>query len=63
MPADDHCPRCRGPLVAIEIRLSGTDLVMKSCSRCDVRFWSSEGNDLELAGVLGHEPARQPALR
>jgi hypothetical protein len=50
-------------LVAIEIRLSGSDLVMKSCSRCDVRYWSREGNELELAGVLGHEPARQPALR
>jgi hypothetical protein len=63
MPADDACPRCRGPLVAIEIRLSGNDLLMRSCSKCDVRWWSSAGEDVDLTGVLGHEPARQPALR
>jgi hypothetical protein len=63
MPADDACPRCRGPLVAIELPVKGKDLVMKSCSRCDVRFWSERGSDVDLTDVLGHEPARQPALR
>jgi hypothetical protein len=63
MPPDDACPRCRGPLVAIEITLSGKDLLMRSCSKCDVRFWSARGKDVDLTDVLGHEPARQPALR
>ena len=63
MPPDDACPRCRGPLVAIEITLSGKDLLMQSCSKCDVRFWSARGEDVDLTDVLGHEPARQPAVR
>jgi hypothetical protein len=63
MPPDDACPRCRGPLVAIEIPISGKALRMRSCSKCDVRFWSEGDKDVDLTDVLGHEPARQPALR
>ena len=64
MTNDDSCPRCRGPLVVIEIPISGKPLLMRSCSRCDVRYWSDEGgHDVDLTAVLGHEPARQPALR
>jgi hypothetical protein len=36
---------------------------MRSCSRCDMRFWRDGGHDVELPEVLGREPARQPALR
>jgi len=36
---------------------------MRSCSRCDVRFWFQHGHRVELPDVLGREPARQPALR
>jgi hypothetical protein len=36
---------------------------MRSCSRCDMRFWQQSGEDVELPDVLGREPARQPALR
>jgi hypothetical protein len=49
--------------VTIALRLTDSDLVMRSCSRCDRRFWEADGLDIELAGLLGREPLRQPALR
>jgi hypothetical protein len=57
------CPRCSGPVVEITIRLQSRELLMRSCSRCDIRIWCDEGEDVELTDVLGREPARQPALR
>ena len=54
---------CRGPLVSISLRIEGNEMDMRSCSRCDMRFWQHEGKDVELRDVLGREPARQPALR
>lgn len=59
----NECPHCHGPLVVIGLRLTESDLVMRSCSRCDRRFWESDGLDIELTGLLGREPLRQPALR
>gem|GEM_PF-3060087 len=62
---ESSCPRCHGHLVAIALQLEGRDLVMQSCSRCDVRFWHDAAEDaaVELTDVLGRDPARQPALR
>jgi hypothetical protein len=37
--------------------------MMQSCSRCDLRVWQVEGEDVELTDVLGRDLARQPALR
>jgi hypothetical protein len=54
---------CRGSLVSISLRLEGRSMEMRSCSRCDMRFWQDEDGDVELPDVLGREPARQPALR
>jgi hypothetical protein len=50
-------------LVSISLRLDGQEMEMRSCSRCDTRFWQQAGKDVELPDVLGREPARQPALR
>jgi hypothetical protein len=50
-------------LVCISLRLDGRDMDMRSCSRCDMRFWQQAGEDVDLPDVLGREPARQPALR
>jgi hypothetical protein len=36
---------------------------MQSCSRCDLRMWHDQDDDVELTKVLGRELARQPALR
>ncbi|HEY2812318.1 MAG TPA: hypothetical protein VGJ03_02520 [Acidimicrobiales bacterium] len=61
--AESFCPRCRGRLVTIALPLDGRDLVMQSCSRCDLRLWQDRGEEVELTEVLGRELARQPALR
>jgi len=57
------CPVCSGSLVSIALKLTDSELLMQSCSRCDRRFWRSDGDDIEITGVLGREPVRQPALR
>ena len=57
------CPLCHGPLVCITLPVEGHALEMRSCSRCDTRFWKESGSDVDLAEILGREPAYQPALR
>jgi hypothetical protein len=58
-----ECPTCKRPLVTITMTLSDIELQMRSCSKCDRRFWQSDGEDIELTGMLGRVPALQPALR
>ena len=58
-----QCPACHGPLVSITLPVEGHQLEMRSCSRCDMRFWRESGEDVDLAAVLGRELARQPSLR
>jgi hypothetical protein len=50
-------------LVTIALRLEARELVMQSCSRCDLRMWQDGGDEVQLTEVLGRELARQPALR
>ena len=45
------------------MNLLDSELLMRSCSRCDRRFWQADGEDVELIGMLGRVPMRQPALR
>ena len=47
------CPRCSAPLVQIRLASDGSDLVMRSCSRCDGRWWSRDGETADLGDVLG----------
>jgi hypothetical protein len=53
------CPSCLAPLV--EIRL-GDELTLRSCSRCDARFWTRGDAVLDLDGVLATvaETGRRP---
>ena len=48
----NRCPRCQTPFVEITITLGAAEATMRSCSQCDRRFWSSEGEHVELDGVL-----------
>lgn len=48
--------------MSIELKLDN-ELVMRSCSHCDRRFWEADGRGIDLTGILGREPMRQPALR
>jgi len=47
------CPNCRGArLVQIGLRLKERKVTMHSCSRCDTRWWDSDGKRLGLTNVL-----------
>ncbi len=48
------CPTCRlSQLVEISVRMGDRNLTMRSCSRCEGRWWDSDGERLDLPGVLG----------
>jgi len=47
------CPRCAAPLVEIRLAAAASNLVMRSCSRCDGRWWSRDGESADLHEVLG----------
>lgn len=49
---EEQCPRCDAPVVEITIRVDGRDVLMQSCSNCEGRWWSSDGEALALGGVL-----------
>jgi Zn-finger nucleic acid-binding protein len=44
------CPNCAAPLVHLQM---GDDLLLRSCSRCDSRWWSRGDEPAELDEVLG----------
>ena len=48
-----QCPVCRrSRLVEIDLKISEEPVRMRSCSRCDTRWWERSGELLELDGVL-----------
>ena len=48
------CPRCDAKLVEITIRVDGDDVLMRSCSNCEGRWWYRDGEAMGLDGVLNH---------
>lgn len=57
---DDHqdamtteCTQCGGPIVEIVLANDGSNLTMRSCSKCDAREWENDGEPVELDDVLG----------
>jgi hypothetical protein len=60
------CPECDGPMIEIALANGDSPLVMRSCSRCDAREWSSAGQGIDLTSALrelsesggGKRPAR-----
>ena len=47
------CPRCtRSMLVEIALTMKDRQVTMRSCSKCDSRWWASDGEDLALPRVL-----------
>jgi hypothetical protein len=48
-PSAPQCPSCAAPLV--EIRL-GEELTLRSCSRCDSRWWLRGDSPADLEQVL-----------
>jgi transposase-like protein len=48
-----NCPRCKtSRLVDIQVTLREQLVTMHSCSRCDSRWWESEGQSLALQRVV-----------
>ena len=48
-----ECPSCSSSrLVEIDITLQERRVTMHSCSRCDTRWWDSEGELVPLVSVL-----------
>ena len=47
------CPRCtRSMLVEIALTMKYRKVTMRSCSRCDTRWWNSDGESLGLPNIL-----------
>jgi hypothetical protein len=46
------CEVCSHEVVEIGLNVDGSRLVMRSCSVCDTRTWSRDGDGVALDGVL-----------
>lgn len=47
------CPNCRaGHVVEIDLTVGLRPVTMRSCSRCDTRWWQGGDDPIPLAGVL-----------
>jgi hypothetical protein len=55
------CERCERPVVVIQMELTGTEAAMRSCTYCDTRRWSLDGNTVGLDDVLAAVPSRRAA--
>jgi hypothetical protein len=47
-----RCPGCGRAFVEITLDVGGDDLIMRSCSNCDIRSWHGPDGELALDGVL-----------
>lgn len=41
--APDPCPDCGAPLAAVTMHADDRAVTMRSCSRCDRRWWTADG--------------------
>lgn len=48
------CPTCARPVVRIGLVKDGRDVEMRSCSRCDTRWWTVDGLPADPTEVLAH---------
>ena len=54
------CPSCgTNKVVAIKLNVSEQRVTMRSCGRCDKRWWDSEGEQIDLTNVLDLAAARR----
>lgn len=49
---ETRCSGCGRAFVEITIDVGGEDVVMRSCSNCDIRSWHGPSGELALDGVL-----------
>lgn len=54
-----RCPTCRATtLVGIDLQIKGERVTMRSCARCELRWWEKDGERLALPSVLEFVAAR-----
>ena len=47
------CPKCGARrLVEIQVKLSGREVTLHSCSKCDTRWWDEEGEVIDVSEVI-----------
>lgn len=47
------CPTCRDKkLVEITLQAGSKNLILRSCSACETKWWESDGDEVALDGVL-----------
>lgn len=47
-----RCEACGVELVTIRMVVDGSDLIMESCQRCDIRRWQLAGQHIDLQRAL-----------
>ncbi|MEZ5320799.1 MAG: hypothetical protein R2698_01720 [Microthrixaceae bacterium] len=47
-----RCPNCGDTVVEIRLVIDHSDLMMRSCSTCEVRSWHRGGEQVDLHGIL-----------
>ena len=50
--APARCDRCAAPVVEITLAHGSSTMTMRSCSVCDTRSWSTDGEALGFDTVL-----------
>jgi hypothetical protein len=50
--ASARCEKCDAPVVEISLARGDSTMTMRSCSACDTRRWSSDGEALAFDSVL-----------
>ena len=53
-----RCGGCGRTFVEITLDIGGDDVIMRSCSNCDVRTWHGPEGELPLDGVLADLSAK-----
>ena len=47
------CAHCRADvLVEIRVTIAGTQFTMHSCPSCEIRWWDSDGEKVDVTSVL-----------
>lgn len=63
-PRTTGCPRCDAPLVEIRLAPGAAALALRSCSRCEARWWLRDGVLTDFSRVLTDvRQQRKPAAR
>lgn len=56
------CPLCQiAQLVTISMHVNERRLTMKSCSRCETKWWEADGQNVGLSKVLETASVRRSA--